>query len=511
MLFLNKYFQKIKKMKKNNNQLPDEKECKDILNSQKQLSLQSFSTLKNLTEISPLTKEIMSRQPTINIATIGGSLKGKTTLVQSLSESITIRPKAEKEPERIREKEKNLSQMLGYTNAKLYKCQKCPEPYCYKSYSSETGDILKCKTCNSNFELIRHISFVDEPEFKIKIVKLLNCSLIMDGALLFVAANEKFENQENNNEKNEKEKNIFVENSIMKNILIVQNKIDTVLKNNAAKEQYDQIKKYANSKNAPTSPIIPVSAQLKFNLDVLVQYLSSLPIPKRDFISPPKFVVIHSFDCNYQTEDTTINNNLTSKSGMLYGLILRGIIKLGEYVEIRPGICIKVSNKETKINPITAKIVSLQAEKNNLIYAISGGMINIGLKIDPLLCRGNKLEGNIVGIPEKTEDIFIKIAIKCRLLRRLLIVNKKEWGKHVEYVTEIKKGEAMLLNIGFNTVGGVVSQIQGNNNDEIIFSLKKPVCSEISEKVAISRKIGSSWRIVGWGEVISGGETIVAT
>ena len=496
---------------KNNNQLPDEKECKDILNSQKQLSLQSFSTLKNLTEISPLTKEIMSRQPTINIGTIGGNLKGKTTLVQSLSESILSKPKAEKEPERIREKEKNLSQMLGYINAKLYKCKKCPEPECYKSYSSETDDILKCKSCDSNLELLRHISFVDEPEFKIKIVKLLNCSLIMDGALLFVAANEKYDNQESDNDKNDKEKNNFVENSIMKNILIVQNKIDTVMKYNTAKEQYDQIKKYANNKNAPTSPIIPVSAQLKFNLDVVVQYLSSLPIPKRDFISPPKFIVIHSFDCNYQTEDNIDNNNLSIKSGMLYGLILKGILKLGEYVEIRPGICIRVSNKETKINPITAKIVSLQAEKNNLIYAISGGMINIGLKIDPLLCRGNKLEGNFVGLKDKMEEIFIKIAIKCHLLRRLLYVNKKEWGKHVEYATEIKKGEAMLLNIGFNAVGGVVIQIQGNNNDEIIFLLKKPVCSEISEKVAISRKIGNSWRIIGWGEVISGGETIIAT
>ena len=109
------------------------------------------------------------------------------------------------------------------------------------------------------------------------------------------------------------------------------------------------------------------------------------------------------------------------------------------------------------------------------------------------------------------EDIFIKLAIKCHLLRRLLNVKKKEWGKHVEYVTAIKKGEVLLLNISFNVVGGVVLQIEGNNNDEIIFLLKKPMCSELSEKIAISRKIGNSWRIIGWGEVISGGETISIT
>lgn len=67
---------------------------------------------------------------------------------------------------------------------------------------------------------MRHISFVDELEFKIKIVKLLNCSLIMDGALLFVAPKEKYDAQENDNDKNDKDKIVCVENSNMKNIVI---------------------------------------------------------------------------------------------------------------------------------------------------------------------------------------------------------------------------------------------------------------------------------------------------
>ena len=490
---------------KNNNHLPDEKECKEILNNQKQLSLQSFETLKNISEISPLTKEIMSRQATINIGTIGDNSKGKTTLVQSLSESISIRPKAEKEHERIREREKNISQMLGYINAKIYKCPTCPEPECYKSFSSETQDDLKCKTCESKLDLIRHISFVDEPELKIKMLKLLNGGLIMDGALLLVAANENCIIEEN--DEDEKKNKNSLENSIFKNIIIIQNKIDTVMKYNTAKEQYEQIKKYASNKNAPNSPIIPVSAQLKFNLDVVLQYLSAFPIPKRDFISSPKFNTLHSFDCYNQNDDNDFNN----KNGMIYGLLIRGILKVGEQIEIRPGICIRVSNKEIKINPIPAKIVSLQSEKNNLIYAIPGGMLNIGLKIDPLFCRGNKLDGNIVGHPEKALDIFKILAVKCHLMRRLMIEKKKIWGNHVEYVTEIKKGEVLMLNISFVSVGGVVQKIEGNYNDEITFLLKKPICSEISERIGISRKIGPSWRIIGWGEVISGGETFVLT
>lgn len=42
-----------------------DQEIKDILNAQPHLSPQSFETLK--TEITPVTKELMSRQATINI------------------------------------------------------------------------------------------------------------------------------------------------------------------------------------------------------------------------------------------------------------------------------------------------------------------------------------------------------------------------------------------------------------------------------------------------------------
>jgi translation initiation factor 2 gamma subunit (eIF-2gamma) len=67
---------------------------------------------------------------------------------------------------------------------------------------------------------MRHISFVDEPEFKIKIVKLLNCSLIMDRELLLVATKEKYDAQESDNDKNDKDKIVLMENSNMKNIVI---------------------------------------------------------------------------------------------------------------------------------------------------------------------------------------------------------------------------------------------------------------------------------------------------
>lgn len=45
--------------------------------------------------------------------------------------------------------------------------------------------------------------------------------------------------------------------------------------------------------------MIPVSAQLKYNIDAVCEYIvKKIPIPERNFISPPNMIVIRSFDVN---------------------------------------------------------------------------------------------------------------------------------------------------------------------------------------------------------------------
>ena len=64
--------------------LPNEEEVKKILYKQKNLSHQSFTTIEDLNSITSLTKEIMSRQATMNIGSIGHVAHGKTTLVRAI-------------------------------------------------------------------------------------------------------------------------------------------------------------------------------------------------------------------------------------------------------------------------------------------------------------------------------------------------------------------------------------------------------------------------------------------
>ena len=471
------------------------KDSQELPKIKSRKNLPDFSSL-NITEITPLSKDILKNQPTINIILFGEKQKGKSTLVQSLSAPVNTKIKAEKEPERIKEREKIISQKIGYINTKLYKCPKCSEPECYKAFNGEIDNELKCKTCGTLLELVRHISLIDNPELKIKMNLILNPNLISDAALLFVAADEKL------NIKEESDINQFNENLISKNIIIIQNKIDIVMKNNKAKEQYTQIKKYAKNKNVQNSLIVPISAMLKFNLDVLIQYLISIPIPKRDLISPPKFNIFHSYHFTPFFDDSSMLN----KTGTLYGILQKGIFKLGDNIEILPGICLKIKNKEIKHCPIYGKISILQNEKNLSNYIIPGGLANIGVQIDSEFCKNNKLEGCVMNLQEKGGNVYYKIGVKCHLVRKLINIEKKEFGHNLEYVTDIKKGEVVLLNINFISVCGYIISIKGNNSDEICIELKRPICLEISDKIILSRKMGSIWRIIGWGEVISNGE-----
>lgn len=57
----------------------------------------------------------------------------------------------------------------------------------------------------------------------------------------------------------------------LKHILILQNKIDLV-KEGQAKEQHEQITKFVQGTVAEGAPIIPISAQLKYNIEVNIFY-----------------------------------------------------------------------------------------------------------------------------------------------------------------------------------------------------------------------------------------------
>ena len=94
--------------------------------------------------------------------------------------------------------------------------------------------------------------------------------------------------------------------------------------------------------------------------------------------------------------------------------------QVNQEIEIRPGIISKDTSGKLKCQPIFSKIVSMHAEQNDLQYAAPGGLIGVGTKIDPTLCRGDRMVGQVLGAVGALPDIFTELEISYFLLRRLL-------------------------------------------------------------------------------------------
>ncbi len=194
---------------------------------------------------------------------------------------------------------------------------------------------------------------------------------------------------------------------------------------------------------AERSPIIPISAQLKIGIDAVIEYLCRIPIPIRDFTASPMMIVIRSFDINKPGESADM-----VKGGVAGGTILKGVLKVNDEVEIRPGVSQRQGQKVVT-KPILARITSMQADDNQLVYAVPGGLIGVALTIDPYLTSKDHLVGNMIGHPGAMPDILTEIVVEYQLLRNLLGVKKEGEKKEIK-VQKIRKDETIMVHVGSN-------------------------------------------------------------
>jgi translation initiation factor 2 subunit 3 len=213
---------------------------------QAHLADQNLETL-DVSKLTPLTPEVISRQATMNIGTIGHVAHGKSTVVKAISGVQTVRFK--------NELERNITIKLGYANAKIYKATNKPTGFGnYRSCKSTTADTFT--EGDTTWTLQRHVSFVDCPGHDILMATMLNGAAVMDAALLLVAGNEPCPQPQTS------EHLAAVEIMRLENIIILQNKVDLV-KPDAAIAQHEQIRKFVAGTVADNAPIIPISAVMK--------------------------------------------------------------------------------------------------------------------------------------------------------------------------------------------------------------------------------------------------------
>jgi len=401
-----------------------------------------------------------NNQPEVNIGLVGHVDHGKTTLVQALSGQWT--------DQHSEEMKRGISIRLGYADATFRECPGAEGPERY-TVEEECPD-------GSESEPLRTVSFVDAPGHETLMATMLSGASIMDGAVLVVSASEPVPQAQT-------EEHLMALDIIgIDNIVVAQNKVDLVDRERA-EENYEQIQEFVAGTVAEDAPIVPVSAQQGVNMDLLIQAIEAeIPTPERDPEADAEMLVARSFDIN--RPGTTWEDLV---GGVLGGSLVSGQFHPDDEIELRPGREVEEGG-QTEWEPVTTTIRSLQAGNQTVDEATPGGLLGVGTGLDPAVTKGDALAGQVAGPPSTLPPVHEQFTMDVELLDRIV-------GEEEE-VEEISTGEPLMLTVGTaTTVGSVTSARSG----ECEVALQRPVCARSGVKIAINRRVGARWRLIGYG------------
>lgn len=418
-------------------------------------------------EVKSEAEKPVAKKPEVNIGMVGHVDHGKTTLVRSLSGVWT-----DQHSEEIK---RGISIRLGYADATFRRCPQCPEP---DSFTVE----VKCPHCGTETEVLRTVSFVDSPGHETLMATMLCGAAIMDGAVLVISANEACPQPQT------KEHLMALNITGIDKIVIVQNKIDLIPKEKVV-EHYNQIKSFVRGTVAENAPIIPISAQQNINIDMVIQAIENMiPTPPRDVHKPALLKIARSFDVNRPGASP---DNL--KGGVIGGSLSQGRLHPGDKLEICPGRLVESEGRKQWV-PLETKVVTLLAGSEVQDEITPGGLVGVGTMLDPVMTKSDTLVGQVAGEPGKLPQVKNSFIMEMQLLERVVGVTDEST------VEPIHSSEPLMLNVGTATTVGVVSSAREGGVVQV--QLKRPVCAEVGDRVAVSRRMGARWRLIGVGTII---------
>ncbi|MGA3020787.1 MAG: translation initiation factor IF-2 subunit gamma [Candidatus Micrarchaeales archaeon] len=398
------------------------------------------------------------KQSQLNIGTLGHVDHGKTTLTYAITHIWT-----DIHSESIK---RSMTIKLGYSDAII---RMCGEKKVTEAYTVE-------KKCPDGVEAVpvRRISILDAPGHETLMATAIAGSNIIDAALFVIAATEPCPMPQT------KEHLMLINALKIKNTIIVQTKIDIAGKEQAMKN-YAQIKNFIKGSSISNAKIIPVMPNRNVNVDVLLEEIANIEIPKRDTESDPIMYIARSFDVNRPGTKIT-----DLKGGVIGGSIMRGKFRIGDEIEIRPGTNVSKGKQAKEVyEPIITRVNSLSSGLNSLNEAISGGLIAIGTELDPAITKADGLVGQVVGHVGKLPEVSYSIELNYESL------NRDDIPKQA-----FKAEEPLLLGIGTSTNVGYVKSVKRN---VLNIELRHAACVDRVAKISVLRNFSQRWRLSGYG------------
>jgi translation initiation factor 2 subunit 3 len=209
--------------------------------------------------------------------------------------------------------------------------------------------------------------------------------------------------------------------------------------------------------------------------------------PERKLDTQPIMTIVRSFDINKPGSSFE-----ELKGGVLGGSIKEGTLKIGDEIEIRPGI-MQTKGGKNVYTPIYAQVKGLKSDKDKLDEAIPGGSVAIMTELDPTLTKSDSLVGQIAGIKGELPEPSWEVTFKASLLEKV-VSSQGEFD-----VKSLMPNEPLMLIVNSLATVGLVSKV---NPQEVSVKLKRPVMAFSEDRLVIFRRFeGNKWRIIGFGIV----------
>lgn len=415
------------------------------------------------------------------IGVIGSVSNGKSSVIKTLTGSATQR--------HAKEKQSNKTIRVGYANAKIYKCEICSAPSSYKSIKSSESTCI-CNTCGNECTFQTHVSFTDIPGHNLFMATMLNGTCAMDYAIMV----ESCENQQIPSPQTIEHYNILRQKGIS-TVLVCLNKVDQMIKSpKKIKQIMENLRKFIFDAEGIIVPVIPISATMNCNIDIVCEYICKTSLPKKDLLSNPKLFAIRSFNVNLPK--TPLHD---IKGGVMGGCLQRGTLRRGDELILCPCFIERTTSEyqnETGINwtynSIKCHVLSIDSEQIELDYAVPGGLIGVQLDIDPALTGNDRIVGHVLFKECEQEKYKVYEGVKLAYSKMKDI--------------EIKTGDTLQINANANNTKCTVYEI---DETFIKLELEKPICVETDDIVTVSvPSAGGCINILASGKIVDGIESV---
>ena len=227
---------------------------------------------------------------------------------------------------------------------------------------------------------------------------MLNGVQLMDAAFLIVDATDKIVLQSQAME----HLTILMAMGV-KNIVVIQNKIDLLQKKDIQKNA-KKINQILNNSFNINPMIYPISAQFNIGTQPIIDLISSFNTKQNTDECCAILPIIRSFDINKPA--TNIDK---LKGGVIGGGLLFGKLSKNTEILIIPGII-----QNNKSLPFKTNINKIQSENTEINSIQTGSLVGIETNIDPYFTKNNGLVGQFAYYGVK-ENITIYKQIVCQI------------------------------------------------------------------------------------------------